>query len=216
MLALMLAGLLLLAGTREGGAAAMAGPARAQVTVLRRAWGILSISLLVGLSETAIYALLPVYGVRQGLSTELAVSMVIAYSLGEIVIALPIGWVADRMNRLRLLAHCCTAAALTVFLLMTVRGGNFYAWGIAALAGGLIVSLHNIALIILGEQFRGSELPLASTAFSMSYALGSAGGSAIGGLAMALLGPPGLPLAVGSSLLAYSAYLALARRRTPA
>jgi hypothetical protein len=50
--------------------------------LLGRARGILFVSLLIGLCETAIFALLPVYGVKQGLSSELAVSLLLAYSLG--------------------------------------------------------------------------------------------------------------------------------------
>jgi MFS family permease len=212
MLAMMVAGLLVLAVMRDRIAVARAALAAGDRALLGRARGILFVSLLIGLCETAIFALLPVYGVKQGLSTELAVSLLLAYSLGEILIALPIGWLADRVARQRLLIACALAAASAVFMLLTITESRAYAWSIAALAGGLVVSLHNIALIILGERFRGAELPIVSTAFSMTYALGSAGGSAIGGAAMALFGPAGLPLFIGSSLLLFSGWLAWARR----
>ncbi len=212
MLLTMGAGLLVLAGLRDRISIAGAAHDGGSRALLGRARGILFVSLLIGLCETAIFALLPVYGVRQGLTTELAVSLLLAYSAGEILIALPIGWLADRMSRQRLLMACALAAALAVFLLLTIAGSRAYAWSIAALAGGLVVSLHNIALIMLGERFRGAELPIVSTAFSMTYALGSAGGSAIGGAAMALLGPAGLPLFIGSSLLVFGGWLAWARR----
>jgi len=213
MLVTMSAGLLVLAGMRDRISAAPSTVQDAnQRALLGRARGILFVSLLIGLCETAIFALLPVYGVKQGLTTELAVSLLLAYSAGEILIALPVGWLADRMSRQRLLVACAWAAATAVFLLLTISESRAYAWSIAALAGGLVVSLHNIALIMLGERFRGAELPVVSTAFSMTYALGSAGGSAIGGAAMALLGPAGLPLFIGSSLLAFGGWLAWARQ----
>jgi MFS family permease len=213
MLVMVGAGLLLLARMRDRIAAAPgAAPDGNQRALLGRARGILFVSLLIGLCETAIFALLPVYGVKQGLSTELAVSLLLAYSAGEIMIALPIGWLADRVSRPYLLIGCALAAALAVFMLLTITESRTYAWSIAALAGGLVVSLHNIALIMLGERFRGAELPIVSTAFSMTYALGSAGGAAIGGAAMALFGPVGLPLFIGSSLLLFGGWLAWARR----
>jgi MFS family permease len=213
MLVMMSAGLLVLVCMRDRIAAlpraAHDGNDRA---LLGRARGILFVSLLIGLCETAIFALLPVYCVKQGLTTDLAVSLLLAYSAGEILIALPIGWLADRLSRPRLLAACAWAAGSAVFLLLTISESRAYSWSIAALAGGLVVSLHNIALIMLGERFRGAELPVVSTAFSMTYALGSASGSAIGGAAMTLLGPAGLPLFIGSSLLAFGGWLAWARR----
>jgi MFS family permease len=212
MLAMMGTGLLVLACMRDPVSAASAVHGGSSRALLARARGILFVSLLIGLCETAIFALLPVYGVRQGLTTDLAVSLLLAYSAGEILIALPIGWLADRLSRARLLIACALAAASAVFLLLTVTESRAYAWSVAALAGGLVVSLHNIALIMLGERFRGAELPIVSTAFSMTYALGSAGGAAVGGAAMALLGPAGLPLFVGSSLLLFGGWLAWARR----
>jgi MFS family permease len=213
MLTMMSIGLLLLAGGRDRFAAAPGVPhGDSHHALLASARGILSVSLLIGLCETAIFALLPVYGVKQGLTTELAVSLLLAYSLGEILIALPIGWLADRMSRQRLLVACALAAASAVFLLLTVNESRAYTWSVAALAGGLVVSLHNIALIMLGERFRGAELPVVSTAFSMTYALGSAGGAAVAGAAMALLGPAGLPLLVGSSLLAFGGWMAWGRQ----
>lgn len=213
MLAMMGVALLLLAVGRDRFATTPGVPSvEGRHALLARARGILILSLLIGLCETAILALLPVYGVRQGLTADLAVSLLLAYSLGEILIALPIGWLADRMSRQRLLVACSLAAASAVLLLLTVNESRVYTWSVAALAGGLVVSLHNIALIVLGERFRGAELPVVSTAFSMTYALGSAGGAAVAGAAMALLGPMGLPLLVGSSLLAYGGWLAWGRQ----
>jgi MFS family permease len=209
---LMLIGLAVLMTIRNTGAQSHDEPPARTRTLVSSARGILFISMLIGLAETALFALLPVYGVRQGMSTDLAVSLLVAYSMGEILIALPIGWMADRMDRGHLLTACAFAAAAAVFLLLTVTDSKVSAWLIAALAGGAVVSLHNIALILLGEQYRGANLPIVSTAFSMAYALGSAGGSAIGGVAMAWLGPAGLPLFVGMSLLAFGAYRFRSRR----
>lgn len=218
--ALMLLGLAVLGSIRSAGRPIHDEPAASTAALVSSARGILAVSLLIGLAETALFALLPVYAVKQGLSTDLAVSLLIAYSAGEILIALPIGWMADRVDRRHLLTGCAFAAASAVLLLLTVDDTKLLAWSLAALAGGTVVSLHNIALILLGEQFRGANLPIVSTAFSMAYALGSAGGSAVGGLAMAWLGPAGLPLFVGMSLLAFGAWRFRPRRlsrllRTP-
>lgn len=210
MAGLMATGVIVVRLVADGPLAAGTGHEASPRSVIRSAHGILTVSLLIGLSETAIFALLPVYGTRQGLSTELAVSLLVAYSAGEIAIALPIGWLADRTDRDKLLTVCALVAAVAVVSLLTIGGSKAGAWAVTAVAGGLVASLHNIALILLGERYRGAALPVVSTAFSMAYALGSAGGSAAGGLAMDWMGAAGLPLFVGASLLCFG----LCRLRT--
>jgi MFS family permease len=173
--------------------------------------GILSLSLLVGICETAVYTLLPVYGIRHGLSSATAVSLLVAYTLGEIVVALPIGWLADRFDREKILAFCAGTASVCMVLLVVAIRTTPLAQAVAFLAGGLVVSLSNIALILLGQRFARGNLPLMSTAFSIAYSVGSIAGSALGGASMSAFGPAGLPVPI-AVLLAGVALFFLAPR----
>jgi MFS family permease len=178
-----------------------------------RARGVMSLALVVGMCETAIYALLPVYGLHLGLSTGSAVGLLVAYTLGEVVVSLPIGWLADRVSREKLLAGCASAAA--VFLLCTplVIHHRPAVLGTTFIVGGLVVSIYNIALVLVGEYFAGPALPVVSTGFSMAYSLGGIGGSTLGGICMALFGPIGLPIAIGGFLGGTGVTLGLAGAR---
>jgi MFS family permease len=176
---------------------------------------IMLLAVLVGVCETAVYALLPVYGIHQGLTTRTSVGVLVAYTLGEVVVALPLGWLADRVPRERILVLSATGGAVSLLLLPLAIHGRYEAWALALIAGGMVVNIYNIALVLIGERFGGADLPLLSTAFSMAYALGSMGGSTVGGAAMDVFGPNGLPLAIGGALACVGAALTVQLVRGP-
>lgn len=170
-----------------------------------RARDLLAVAALGGMVETALYTLLPIFSMQKGLSEPLAINLLIAFSIGAISVALPLGWAADRFNRKALLGRCAVASTIGAFLLIPLGGDFLLAWMLSFVMGGAIIGLYNMSLIVLGETYLGNELPVVAAAFSMAYALGCGGGAAIGGLAMDILGPNGLPLTVGGLLLAYAA-----------
>jgi MFS family permease len=181
-----------------------------------RARGLLLIAAMTGLAETALYTLLPVFGMDIGLRPNVALMVLIVYTFGEAVLSMPLGWVADRVDRRKLLAWCALAAAAMVAGLSAVGVLPLLGWVCAFIAGATVVGLYNIALVIVGETYSGSDLPVVSTAFSMSYALGCAGGATLGGAAMDVFGPYGLPGSVCVVLIVFAIGSALAfRRRSP-
>ena len=56
--------------------------------------------IVVAFKDMAATSLLPVYGVRSGLTESLAVLMLFFGALGGAVLQIPIGWLADHYNRL--------------------------------------------------------------------------------------------------------------------
>jgi MFS family permease len=174
------------------------GPVTWQLIASSKA--ILMLAVLTGVCETAVYSMLPVYGLHRGLSTDTAVAILVAYTLGEVFVALPIGWMIDRINRTALLLSC-TATATALFIIIPNIDANVVAACVVAfLAGGFVVSLYNIALVQLGERYRGGILPVIGTAFSVAYSTGSAVGSSFGGAAMNIAGPLGLPYGIAGVL----------------
>lgn len=168
--------------------------------LLSGAKAILVIAVLAGVCETAFYSLLPVYGLQRGMSTDVAVAILVAYTLGEVFVALPIGWMADRVDRGVLLLSCTLLACAAAFFIGQADGDPLVAGAIAFFAGGFVVSLYNIALVQMGERYSGCILPVIGTAFSVAYAVGSATGSSIGGAIMEVTGPLGLPYGVAAIL----------------
>ena len=64
----------------------------------------LAASLLYGALETGLNGLLPVFGLRAGFSPAWATFQLTLFALGNVVFPVPLGLIADRVNKVRLLA----------------------------------------------------------------------------------------------------------------
>ncbi|MDI9409265.1 MAG: MFS transporter [Candidatus Pacebacteria bacterium] len=179
--------------------------------ILLAAGGILAMASLNGVVETAAYSMLPIFGTGLGFSTEFAVGILLAYTLGEVIIALPIGWLADRFDRGWLQIWTCVFAALCLLGFLLLRQMPWLAWPLALLAGGLVVSIYNLALTEMGETYRRKNLMVVTTGFSIAYGLGCSVGASYGGALMSGFGPVGLP--IGLALLMAIAAVVLGVKR---
>ena len=61
----------------------------------------------------------------------------------------------------------------------------------------LVAAIYALGLTHLGSNFRGSQLAAANAAFSILYALGTLAGPGLGGIAIDLWDPHGLPVVLG-------------------
>ena len=156
-------------------------------------------------------ALLPVFGVRSGLSENEAAALLSAAALGALVLQLPIGWVADHVNRYAVLFACALAGALGLALLpLLMQIGGAALWIGVLLWGGLFSGVYTAAMALLGQRFRGTELVTANAAFGFLWGLGGLTGPPLTGMAMDIWDPNGFPgLMLGVTVL----FLALASLR---
>ncbi len=187
-------------------AAAFDAPGRPNLPpIFRAAPAALAAALLYGCVETGLNGLLPIFGLRSGFSPASATFQLTLFALGNVVFPVPIGLIADRMNKIRL---------LTLFALFGLVGALFLPGlaaqhGVYALAlfvwGGVTGGLYTVGLAALAEKFQGERLAAANAAYVMVYALGM------------ILGPPALGLGLDFAphglfdalALAFVAYLAL-------
>ncbi len=96
----------------ERGAHPLAMFARAPVILIAVA--------LFGLFEAALIVLLPIWGVRSGLSERLAAATLSAVYVGSIAMQMAIGWLSDRVARVAALRLCGVAGLVGALLLATV------------------------------------------------------------------------------------------------
>lgn len=160
-------------------------------------------AIIAGLTEAALYSLLPLYGLRSGIGQEAAVWMLTVFVIGSIVFQVPLGALADRIDRQRLFLACVAATALGCAVLPLVIGWAPGLWALMFLWGGLIGSFYTLTLALLGQRFAARHLAVANAAFILAYDLGGAAGPVLGGAALDLWDPHGLPLAVGLALAAF-------------
>ena len=144
-----------------------------------------------GAVESIALTLLPNYGLAHGLTEIEAATLLVASGLGNVAVQFPLGWLADHMDRRRLVMIAgliaTLAAALSPFVMhsLPLRGALIFVWG------GSAVALYTVGLVLLGERFKGGELANANSAFILMYSLGSLIGPPLAGYAMQLWRPDG-------------------------
>jgi len=152
--------------------------------------------ILFAMVENGSTSLLAVYGRRAGLSDGDAVTLISAVVFGGMVMALPVGWLADRMNRTRLLLILAVLTTLfAIFIPGTIQEPGLrlvvlFVWGAAA------SSIYTVAMALQGERFQGADLVTANAAFGTIYGMGSLAGPILLGVSMDTWDPHGFAYAV--------------------
>lgn len=150
---------------------------------------LITASFVVGLASTAILSLLPVFAVESGHSDETASQLIATFGLGELVLVVLVGVMADRCHR-RGLLRLCALPMLVVAVLLPLLATHLPLLAILVfLGGGGLGGIYTLGLILIGQDFRGQRLAVVSTGFVMAYSAGSMVGSTPIGLLIDLLGP---------------------------
>lgn len=169
-----------------------------------------------GLYETTLLTLLPIWGVRMGLTARLAAATVSAAYLGAIALQFPLGWLSDKMARPTVLRLCGVAGCSGAVLLSIVAASPplpiRLLFVLLFLWGGVVAGIYPVVLGMVGDRFRGSELVNVNAAVIMAYGFGALLGPPLGGAAMDIWNPQGL---LGFFVLVFAVFLPttlLARR----
>jgi MFS family permease len=168
-----------------------------------------------GFIDMAILSLLPLYGLRVGIGEQESLMLLTVLISGTTVMQLPIGWVADRLGRFRLLIACAVVGTAAPVLVPAALGSDALLWPILFLWGGTTVSLYTLGLAMLGERFEPNLLPAANAMMVISYCLGSIVGPPAIGAAMESFGVHAMPLGLAAicGLYAIAAIASKARFR---
>ena len=146
-----------------------------------------------GFKEVALGSLLPVYGVRIGLSESIATLMLFFGAIGAAVMQFPIGWAADVFNVRKVFVSCAILSLSGAIIWPLVINSPFLLWPILFLWAGSYAGFYTISMILAGQWFKGSELATAMAAFGVFWGIGAFAGPAVSGIAMDVWDPYGLP-----------------------
>jgi len=146
------------------------------------------------LFDQVMISLLPIYILRHGIVESTASLMLMVLILGNVLLQIPIGWMADRISRKRLL--CCLAfgTATGSILLIGLIHGSALIWPMLFVWGAVAFGTYTIAMVELGDRFTGALLLAGNSAFGIMWGIGGIIGPSVGGTAMDLMGPEGLPI----------------------
>lgn len=194
-------------------APARSAPERAQpLRYLRMAPIALATTVLNAGVETAGLSFISLYATHQGWTETRAMQLISVLMFGAIVLQLPIGWLADRMNKRRLVLWLAWISAATALLWPFVLREAWLAFAVVFVWGGLFVGIYTVMLAMVGSHFEGSDLVGVYAVMGLAWGLGALAGPALAGVAMgvsALFGLPGV-IALGCAVFA----LFLARSRS--
>ncbi|UVE17695.1 MFS transporter [Pseudomonas sp. LS44] len=121
--------------------------------------------------EAMMLTLLPIYGLRQGFTQEVALLMASVVVIGDAALQLPIGWLADRMSRSSLFRGC-GLALLVSSLAIPLSLHTPLMWPVLVLFGASAGGLFTLALILIGERFRDDQLVRANAHVAQLWGIG--------------------------------------------
>ena len=156
-----------------------------------------------------ILTLLPVYCLQQGFTTEVALFMVSTVVVGDAVLQLPIGALADHMSRRTLFTGCAVTlmcSSLAIPLLLNTPA----IWPLWVLFGASAGGLFTLSLVLIGERYRDDALVRANAHVAQLWGIGCLLGPLLAGAGSQWISGHALPLlmAVGAAGL-----VVLTRRR---
>ncbi len=135
--------------------------------------------------ETAGLTFLALYAIDLGWDESRAAQLISCMMIGAIVLQIPIGWLGDRMDRLRLVVVLggLTAMAALVWP-WALQQHPLMIFSLLFVWGGLFVGIYTIMLAIVGSRFSGSELVGIYAGMGVVWGAGALLGPALAGAAL--------------------------------
>ncbi|HAC57933.1 MAG: hypothetical protein CMI62_08625 [Parvibaculum sp.] len=190
-----------------------AGTSRAMWRLVLIAPAALLANFFFAAAEDSLVTFFPLYAIRTGMTEEASLALLTVAALGAIATQPLIGIAADRMNRLNLLSGLVVATIGGYLVLPFVMPLVFAAGITLFLVVGLANGIFTLAMVLVGERFRGAELAGASAFTTAMWGTGALVGAPLSGAAMQLWEPHGLIAAVLLIFLAYLPFPLAARIR---
>ncbi|MBT2370451.1 MFS transporter [Pseudomonas fluorescens] len=139
-----------------------------------------------GALEAAGMNLLVLYAMSLGWVEHQATLLISVLLLGAILLQLPIGWLADRVNRQNLLVVLTLLSTLGALVWPLALTQFWLAYTLLFFWGGIFVGIYTVMITLVGQQFKGGELTGVYAAMSIAWGVGALLGPALGGMAMSL------------------------------
>jgi len=136
-------------------------------------------------SAESLITFFPLYGMHFGMTKEFTLGLLTIMGAGGMILALPLGWVADHVNRTGMLV--CVLLFTMVCLLAMPHVWQLQPWLVFLFIfvfGGVEGMIYALGVILIGERFKGAQLASATTAFSACWGAGTMLGPLLVGIGM--------------------------------
>ncbi len=169
-------------------------------------------AFLAGFTEALIFSLLTIWGLEVGLDESGTLRLLTTCVIGGVLLQPAFGFVADKIDRQRLLGLIGLALVATGAALQMAEGIAIFV--VAFVLGGLILALYGLSLTILGERCPPSKLAVASAAFLILYQAGSMIGPLFVGTSIDAFGSSGFVASLALAGMMMATVALTVRRQT--
>jgi MFS family permease len=126
---------------------------------------------------------------------------------------MPLGWLADKTERHRLLLLLGCLVFLGSTALPFVVGVPLLIWPLLFLLGAVAGGVYTLPMTIVGQRFRSADLVAANAAIGVIWGVGNLVGPLVAGVLMRNFGANGLPIAFACATALFIGVFALYQQR---
>ena len=147
----------------------------------------LAAAALCGITTSAFFTLGPVFAQQRGLDTVGVAAFMASGTLGGFLLAWPVGWLSDRLDRRRVIIGAAITASASLFVMMLLVSDEASRWILylcAAIFGGTIVPTYSVVMAHVNDLVGEGEFVAASGGLLVMQGIGAAAGPLIAGFAM--------------------------------
>jgi MFS family permease len=173
---------------------------------------IMLLNLAYAAAVEAFIAFFPLFGIHIGLGEARSLSLLTVFGLGGVMLQLPLGWLADHMQRHRLLLLCLILTVGGFLILPELVSRSVVGSIFAFTLGGVEGMIYALGVILLGQKFRGADLAAASVLYTGMWCTGMMLGPATVGAGMDVFGDRSMPYLIAAIYAVYLPVLFLARK----
>jgi len=163
--------------------------------------------------ETAGLSFIALYATGMGWSEHRAMQLISTLMLGAIVLQLPIGWLADKVDKRRLALTLAWISALTALLWPFVLQETRLAFVMVFVWGGLFVGIYTVMLAMVGSHFQGNDLVGVYSVMGLAWGAGAMLGPGMAGVAMQGSARFGLPGVIAVACALFGLFMMRSRSR---
>jgi MFS family permease len=145
--------------------------------------------------DAVVLSLFPVYASGHGWALGVAALMASVILAGDMLCQVPLGWLSDRLDRRALHLACGVLTLALGLALPWLIEQRELLWPALMLLGAAAGGIYTLALVQIGQHFRGPDLVTANACVGLLWGLGSLLGPLLSG-ALMNTSPQGLPLAL--------------------
>jgi len=164
--------------------------------------------------ETAGLSFIALYATGMGWSEHRAMQLISTLMLGAIVLQLPIGWLADKVDKRRLALTLAWISALTALLWPFALQETRLAFVMVFVWGGLFVGIYTVMLTMVGSHFQGNDLVGVYSVMGLAWGAGAMLGPGMAGIAMQGSARFGLPGVIAVACTLFGLFMMRSRSRT--